>query len=68
MLYENNCLGCHESSEHIESKRTLDSLTELRHQIVRWSVEVEANWRKEEVDDVLEYLNKRHYRFEEEHI
>ena len=68
MLYETRCLGCHESTDHIESKRTVGSLRELRHQIVRWSVETESNWRKNEIDDVLEFLNKRHYRFEDEHI
>lgn len=68
LLYENHCLGCHESTDHIESKRKVDSLRELRHQIVRWSIETEANWRQEEVDDVLEYLNQQHYGFEDEHI
>ena len=68
LLYENLCLGCHESKYHIESQRKVDSLRELRHQIVRWSIETEANWKLGEVDDVLEYLNRQHYGFEDEHI
>jgi mono/diheme cytochrome c family protein len=67
-LYENHCLGCHESTDHIEVGRKVDSLSELRHQIVRWSIETGANWRQDDVDAVLEYLNQRHYGFEEEHI
>ncbi len=67
MLYENQCQGCHESVVHIESRRTVDSLHKLRQQVVRWSDEVETKWGKEDIADVLEYLNKQHYQLEDEH-
>ena len=63
-LYENHCLTCHESVVHIREARQVKSLAALRGAIRRWSKVLDLGWSAQEVDDVLEHLNARYYRFD----
>ena len=63
MLYENHCLGCHESVLFIREKRTVGSLVLLRNTVLQWAVETKLPWGTEEIDDVTGYLNSAYYRF-----
>jgi hypothetical protein len=63
-LYENHCMACHESVVHIREARKAKSLTALRGAIRRWSNMINLDWSAQEVDDVLEHLNARYYRFD----
>lgn len=63
MLYENHCLGCHESLVFIREKRTVRNLAGLRDAVLRWAVEEKLPWSAEELDDVAGHLNRTYYRF-----
>lgn len=64
MLYENNCLECHESKIHIREQRKVKSLENLHDQIIRWSNELHLAWKHEEIRDVSGYLNRVFYKFD----
>lgn len=61
LLYENHCMGCHESLIHVRERRHAKTLDELRDQIDRWAKELNLGWGSEEVGDVLDYLNASYY-------
>jgi mono/diheme cytochrome c family protein len=63
-LYDHHCQSCHEDLMHAENRR-LKSLAELRKRVEAWAAHTGNDWRKDEVDDVLYYLNKRFYKFEQ---
>lgn len=63
MLYENHCTGCHESVVFVREQRSVGDLQQLRAMVRRWVQELEAPWGAEEIDDVVRYLNTRHYHF-----
>ena len=63
-LYEDHCQACHEDLMH-EKNRKLKSLTELRDRVQAWATHTGNPWTREEVDDVLYYLNKSFYRFDQ---
>jgi mono/diheme cytochrome c family protein len=62
MLYENHCRGCHVSVVHIRSDRRAASLDAVRWEVTRWSSELHLDWRKEEIADVVEYLDREFYK------
>jgi len=61
LLYENHCMGCHESVVHVRERRSAKTLAELRGEIARWAEELKLEWRADEIDDVRDYLNSRYY-------
>ena len=61
LLYENHCLGCHESVVHVRERRQVKSLTEVQAQVARWSSYQNLRWNKEDVGEVVRYLNERYY-------
>lgn len=63
LLYENHCTSCHESVLHIRARHTVRSLPELRAQVERWAANSKLSWGKEEIDEVVHFLNSRHYGF-----
>lgn len=63
LLYENHCLGCHDSMLHIREQRRVDSLAGLQREILRWRDVQGVPWNPQEVEDVLEYLNSHYYGF-----
>ncbi len=63
-LFEDHCQACHNDFDRPDT-RHMRSLEELRARIDAWAVHTNAGWRKAEVDDVLFYLNKSFYRFEQ---
>ena len=63
LLYDARCSACHESSVHDRKARKAGSLSALRAQVQRWSVEVGGAWSADEIDDVTQYLNLRYYHF-----
>lgn len=63
MLYENHCLGCHESVLFIREKRTVRSFPDIRAAALRWAAETKLPWGTEEIDDVTGHLNRTYYHF-----
>jgi len=64
MLYENHCMSCHESVVHIRGDQRSQSLAELRGRVSHWAGALRLRWGKEEVEEVVTYLNDRYYKFE----
>ena len=62
LLYENHCQGCHQSSLHIRNNRRAKTVAELRGWVLRWSGELRLGWAAEEIEDVVQYLNRRFYK------
>jgi mono/diheme cytochrome c family protein len=65
-LYETHCLSCHYERIHKRdpSRSTIKSRTALRIEVGRWAAQVKRPLSTEDVDDIAEYLNRSHYRFE----
>ena len=63
MLYENHCTSCHESLVHIRAGQQARSLPQLRARVQGWAGHLHLQWSREEVEDVVTYLNEQYYQF-----
>lgn len=63
-LFEDQCQACHDDFQRPES-RHVTSLGDLRKRIEAWGTHTGTGWKKEEVNDVLFYLNRMFYKFSE---
>lgn len=63
LLYENHCIACHESVAHIRQDRRVKSFKALQDWVVRWSNQQQLGWGPGEITDVVDYLNRRYYKF-----
>lgn len=63
-LYTLQCQSCHEDLMH-ERNRKLKNLAQLRKRIEDWAAHTGNTWTREDIDDVLYYLNKSFYRFDQ---
>lgn len=63
LLYENQCVFCHTAKVHARAgqpKLTREEVRRVTEERVR---DNNITWGKEEIDDVVEYLNLSRYRF-----
>ena len=65
-LYENHCQSCHEETVHMRESRRAGSIEELRERVASWSYHAALGWSAEEIADVVDYLDRRFYRFPEQ--
>ena len=65
-LYETHCLSCHYERIHKrdESRSLVRSLPSLRVEVARRAEQVRRPFSIEDLDDIAEYLNRSHYRFD----
>jgi hypothetical protein len=63
-LYEDHCQACHEELMHAQ-RRKVKTPEELRKRIEAWAAHAGADWKQSEVDDVLYFLNRSFYRFDQ---
>lgn len=61
LLYENHCTACHTSVVHVRGDHRVHSLDDLRQQVVRWAGELQLDWGRRELLDVMAYLNDTYY-------
>jgi len=66
LLYETRCLSCHYERIHKRdpSRSVVRSWTALRVEVARRAEQVATRLPIEDLDDIAEYLNRTHYRFE----
>lgn len=64
MLYENHCMSCHESVVFIRGTHRTQSLKALQEQVSHWAGYLRLRWGKQEVAEVVTYLNTHYYKFE----
>jgi cytochrome c2 len=62
-LYENHCTSCHDVTVHTRDKRRAASVEDLRQFVLTWSFHGGLDWTSEEVDDVVDSINRRFYGF-----
>jgi mono/diheme cytochrome c family protein len=65
-LYESHCGECHKSWAHTRVQRKVENVSELRERVVAWSAHTGQVWSAEDIDDVVQYLNRRFYQFTEQ--
>jgi mono/diheme cytochrome c family protein len=63
-LYDHHCQSCHEDLMHARNRK-LKTLDALRGRIRDWASHTGNPWTDEDIDDVLYYLNKSFYRFDQ---
>ncbi|MBI2752430.1 MAG: hypothetical protein HYX46_02790 [Betaproteobacteria bacterium] len=65
-LYETHCGGCHYERVHERARERslVKSLAELRVEVVRRAQQTRQRFTIEDLDDLAEYLNRSHYKFE----
>jgi mono/diheme cytochrome c family protein len=66
LLYDTHCQGCHYERIHRRSpeRSLVKSLAALRLEVARRAALVPQRFSPDELDDIAEYLNRSHYRFE----
>ena len=70
-LHDSNCISCHASlygndgtAIYTRPERKIDSLPALTKQIKRCKNSMGALWPDDQIEDLIEYLNKTFYKFE----
>ena len=65
-LYETHCLSCHYERIHKRdaSRSLVRTLTGLRVEVARRAEGLTPRLSIEDLEDIAEYLNRSHYRFE----
>ena len=63
-LYENHCVVCHTSKVHRRYPPSAIDREALRFIVKVWVEEQKLRWRSEDVEDVVQYLDRAHYRFD----
>lgn len=63
MLYKNHCTSCHEDNAHLRESSKVNSPADLRKWVLHWSSDMELKWQGEQLDAVVDYLNRQFYKF-----
>lgn len=63
-LYENHCVVCHTAQVHRRVQRLPIGEDDLRFIVAVWATQQGLRWSREEIDDVVYFLDRVHYRFE----
>jgi mono/diheme cytochrome c family protein len=63
LLYENHCGTCHYERVHQRLKSDVKDLADLRDTVERWAKQTKHRFQPEDLRDLVEYLNRSHYRF-----
>jgi mono/diheme cytochrome c family protein len=63
LLHEQSCTGCHNTSVYSRTDKRINSLGALQGQVSRCTKPAGAEWDKQDIADVVEYLNRNYYHF-----
>ena len=61
--HKNHCYKCHTDSVYTRDDRFVKSIDALSKQVVRCKEGSEVPWFDEDADAVVQFLNKKYYRF-----
>ena len=64
LLYENHCIVCHTQSVHRRVPPMPIDAQDLRRIVSSWAKEQKLRWSQADIEDVVNYLERTHYRFE----
>lgn len=62
-LYENHCADCHKTIAHTRESRLVRNMGQLEQQVDRWQANQNLGWSAEDKAAVVQYLNRRFYKF-----
>jgi len=62
LLYENHCVVCHTSKVHRRIPPLPMDLKDLRLIVAAWAKGQDLRWSDSDISDVVEYLDRTHYR------
>ena len=63
LLYETQCVTCHDSVLHLRNERQAHSFADVQERVRQWAKFQNSGWGEEEIDDVADYLNAIFYRY-----
>ena len=63
LLHEQSCAKCHDTSVYSRPDKRINSLAALQGQVNRCTRPAGAEWDKQDIADVIEYLNRSFYHF-----
>lgn len=66
-LFQHHCQACHEDLHEARHRHAKDP-GELRKRVEGWATHTNTGWQKDEVNDVLFYLNQSFYKFPKQRI
>ncbi len=64
-MVQEKCTSCHESAVYTRPDRRVHSLQQLSAMVRACNTETGAQWFDDEVDLVIDYLNRQYYKFDE---
>lgn len=62
-VHKNHCMKCHTDEKYTRENRFVKSLNALGKQVRVCRDNTEAPWFNEDTDAVINFLNKKYYRF-----
>ena len=63
LLYETHCGTCHYERVHQRTRSDVKDIAGLRDTVARWAAQTKHQFTVEEIEEVVQYLNRSHYRF-----
>jgi mono/diheme cytochrome c family protein len=63
-LYENHCVVCHTPKVHRRPALLPRRIDDLRFIVTLWASQQSLAWSRDDIEDVVHYLDRTHYRFE----
>lgn len=63
-LYENHCIVCHTPKVHRRVPALPLQIDDLRFIVTLWASQRGLAWSREDIEDVVHFLDRTHYRFE----
>jgi len=58
-----SCLGCHGTELYVPPKAKVKTLAALKKEIERWNDRMNPKFNKQEIEDMVVYLNRDFYKF-----
>lgn len=58
-----SCLGCHGTALYVPPKAKVKTLAALKKEVERWNDRMNPKFNKQEIDDLMVYLNRDFYKF-----
>lgn len=63
-LYENHCVVCHTPRVHRRVPRLPLNTDDLRFIVTVWASQHGVRWSRDDIEDIVFYLDRTHYGFE----
>lgn len=62
LLYDTHCQSCHATNIHWRQNSVIKTRADLVRMVDQWREHLHLDWTSDMVNDVVRYLNRRHYK------